>query len=175
MEQVIIVDENDNFVRICERDTWEEGEIHRSSALWVSNSAGEVLLAQRALSKKHAPGKWGPAAAGTVNENESYESNVQKEAKEELNLDIQLEQLELGNKEIVGKPGNRRMRQWFMAKIDIPIESLKLLEDEVMAVRWIHWSKLEKELVEASDEFVGANPQIFSQLIEWTKRSNLVP
>ncbi len=175
MEKVIIVDENDNFVRICERDKWEEGEIHRSSALWVSNSNGEVLLAQRALTKKHAPGKWGPAAAGTVNENESYESNVQKEAKEELNLDVRSEQLELGNKEIVGKPSNRRMRQWFMAKIDISLEALRPQEEEVAAVRWVHWSKLEKELVEVPDEFVGANPQIFSELIQWTKRSNLVP
>lgn len=175
MEKVIIVDENDTFVRICERDKWKEGEIHRSSVLWISNSVGEILIAQRSFSKKHAPGKWGPAATGTVNEGESYESNIQKEAKEELNLDIRLEQLLFGNKVVVGKPSNRRMQQWFMARIDIPLEELKPQEEEVAAIRWVHWSKLEKELLEAPDEFVGANPQVFPQLIEWTKRSNLVP
>lgn len=171
MERVIIVDENDNFVRICERDQWNDGEIHQVSALWVSNSNGEILLAQRALAKKHAPGLWGPAAAGTVNEGETYESNVIKEAEEEIGLQVKPEQLEVGHRELVGKPDNRRFRQWFMVKMDVPLESLKLQEEEVMSVKWMHFSHLELDLVENQENYQGANQSSFPTLIEWTKNS----
>ena len=168
MERVVIVDENDNFVRICERDAWNDGEIHRVSSLWVSNSKGEVLLAQRALTKKHAPGQWGPAAAGTVNEGETYETNVVKEAEEEIGLRVEIEQLVPGHKELLGKPNNRRFRQWFMTKLDVDLSSLKLQEEEVAAVKWQHWSELERDLLEHPDKFVGGS---FPPLIKWTKNS----
>ena len=48
---------------------------YRVSALWVTNTMGEVLLAQRSLKDDHQPGLWGPAAAGTV-EKETYEENM---------------------------------------------------------------------------------------------------
>ena len=56
------------------------------SSLWVMNSKGEVLLAQRVFDKKHDPGKWGPAVAGTVEKGEDYDSNMLKEAGEEVGL-----------------------------------------------------------------------------------------
>ena len=171
MEKVIIVDENGNFVRICERDQWNDGEIHQVSMLWISNSKGEILLAQRALTKKHASGLWGPAASGTVNEGETYESNVIKEAEEEIGLQVQLEQLAVGQRELIGKSDNRRFRQWFMAKIDLPLESLKLQEEEVLAVRWMHFSDLERDLSEKPENYQGANQASFPILIEWTKNS----
>ncbi len=170
MEKVIIVDENDDFVRICERDQWESGEIHRNSALWLSNSKGEILLAQRALTKRHAPGKWGPAAAGTINEGETYESNIVKEAEEEIGLPLTLDQLEVGPKEIVGKVDGRRFRQWFLAKRDITLDSLKLQEEEVMAVKWISIPDLEQEMQADPNTLIGAT-NIFPTLIEWTKKS----
>ena len=85
-EKIIIVDEDDNIIGSKERNSIVSGDIYRVSALLIENSKGEILLAQRALTKKHDPGKWGPPVAGTVEEGETYESNIVKEAEEELGL-----------------------------------------------------------------------------------------
>ena len=87
VQNIIVVDENDNIIDNKPRDIVdEEGLIYRFSALWIKNSKRESFLAKRAYTKTHHPGKWGPAVAGTVDEGESYEDNMIKEAEEELGL-----------------------------------------------------------------------------------------
>jgi len=65
MSKVIMVDKNDNVVGSKERDSVGSGDIYRTSALWVTNSGGDILVAQRAFKKKNDPGKWG--ASGSRN------------------------------------------------------------------------------------------------------------
>lgn len=84
--KIIIVNENDEIIGYKPRDSLNRQDIYRVSALWIKNSKGDILLAQRSFSKKHHPGKWGPAAAGTVEDGETYDSNIIKEAEEELGL-----------------------------------------------------------------------------------------
>ena len=86
-DRIVVVDEEDNVVGAELRSIVDEkGLRYRVSGLWLRNSRGEVLLARRALTKTHYPGRWGPAVAGTVEEGESYEQNIVKEAEEELGL-----------------------------------------------------------------------------------------
>src|SRR3989344_2570418 len=85
-EKTIIVDEHDNPIGLKDREDITSEDIYRVSLLWITNSKGEILLARRAYTKSHDPGKWGPAVAGTVEEGETYESNIIKEAEEELGL-----------------------------------------------------------------------------------------
>lgn len=82
-----IVDENDKPIGSKLRGDidWQK-DYYRIAALWLTNSKGEVLIAQRLLTKDKDPGKWGPSAAGTVEADETYESNMYKEAEEELGL-----------------------------------------------------------------------------------------
>lgn len=83
----VIVNENDEIIGHKLREEVDpKNDIYRVSALWVTNSAGDVLIAQRKLTKKHAPGKWEPAVAGTVEKGETDESNIYKEAQEEIGL-----------------------------------------------------------------------------------------
>ncbi|MFA6422790.1 MAG: NUDIX domain-containing protein, partial [Candidatus Buchananbacteria bacterium] len=86
MAKIIIVNENDEAIGHKERNELDFSDIYRVSGLWITNLKGEILLAQRAFTKNHDPGKWGPAAAGTVEEGEDYETNILKEAEEELGL-----------------------------------------------------------------------------------------
>jgi len=85
-QKIIIVDANDQVIGYKERTEVTYDDTYRVAGLWVLNEAGDALLARRALTKKHDPGKWGPSAAGTVEEGETYESNMAKEAEEELGL-----------------------------------------------------------------------------------------
>lgn len=85
MAKIIIVDDLDNELGSMERDKVTT-ERYRVTALWLTNSKGEILLAQRALTKKISPGRWGPAVAGTIEVGETYDSNIKKEAREELDI-----------------------------------------------------------------------------------------
>src|SRR5579883_3197132 len=85
-EELAIVDEHDKLISTKAREAIQPSDIYRVAALWLTNPAGDVLLAQRKWTKKHDPGKWGPAVAGTVNSSETYGTNIYKEAQEEIGL-----------------------------------------------------------------------------------------
>ncbi len=58
-EQVILVDENDQFLGLMPKmEAHEKGLLHRAFSVFVYNQSGELLLQQRALSKYHTPGLW---------------------------------------------------------------------------------------------------------------------
>ena len=78
--QIQIVDKNDTVIGTKERDEIDySSDIYRVSALWLTNSNGQALIAKRAMAKKNSPGKWGPAVAGTLETDETYETNIYKD------------------------------------------------------------------------------------------------
>src|SRR3989338_789730 len=79
--RVVIVDKNDKIIGHKHRGTLNKEDIYRVSALWITNSQKEILLARRHHTKTHDPRKWGPAVAGTVDEGESYVDNIINEFK----------------------------------------------------------------------------------------------
>lgn len=159
MAKIIIVDENDNPVGLKERDEVLPEDIYRVSALWITNSKGEILLAQRALNKSHDPGKWGPGVAGTLEKNETYESNIIKEAQEELGL--KNVKLEPGPK--MRKASERNyFCQWYSLQLDRDVKDFDVLEEEVAGVRWISRENLVKEFKDRPEEFL-------SNVLQWLK------
>ncbi len=84
--KIIIVNEQDEEIWVKERLEVRLDEIYRVSCLFIENSTGGVFLAQRWFLKSHSPGKWWPAAVGTVDAGETYEENMYKEAEEEIGL-----------------------------------------------------------------------------------------
>ena len=140
-----IVDEQDNVIAAKPRSELLPNDVYRVSGLWLTNSQGEVLLAKRALSKDHDPGKWGPAVAGTVEANESYEDNIKKESYEELGLGNVA--FILGPKFFV-KGRWTYFAQYFYAKIDKPANEFELQQAEVAEVRWFTMSELKQDMLE---------------------------
>ena len=155
MAEIIIVDEKDDIIGYKERRYVERDNIYRVSALWITNSKGDVLLAKRGLNKRNNPGKWGPAVAGTVEKGEDYETNIIKEAKEELGLeDIKFNQ---GLKIRVSgdsEAGHNFFCQWFTLNIDKPSGDFKIQQEELEEVGWFSVSELINLLKEKSDEFI---------------------
>lgn len=151
MVKVIIVNEKDEQIGLKERKDIKKNEMYRVSALWITNSKGEILLAQRAFTKKNSPGKWGPACAGTIEEGETYESNIVKEAEEELGL-----------KNIPPKKGPKIKNdegehiyfcQWFILNKNLNIKDLKIQKDEVEQVGWFKKEKILKNILEHPENF----------------------
>lgn len=155
MARIPIVNEHDEIIGYKERDAVAQGDIYRVSALWITDEHGRILLAKRSHQKKNDPGKWGPAVAGTVEEGETYESNILKEAEEELGLkDVRPRFLE---KFPVSKE-RHFFRSWYT--LTIPSTTpLTLQEEEVAEIKWWGREELRQMIAEHPEEFVMSAPQ----------------
>lgn len=141
--KIIIVDEDDVVIGLKKRENIKPDDIYRVSALWVQNSKGDILLAQRSFDKNNDPGKWGPAVAGTIEEGETYESNIIKEAEEEIGLKGCRFEKSFKKKNF-GK--HRHFTQWFFAVVDKKIEDFTVQKEEVENIKWFAKDELMQEL-----------------------------
>lgn len=152
--RIIVVNDQDEIIGHKERGTLVLEDIYRVSALWVTNSRGDILLAQRQLGKRHHPGMWGPAVAGTVDEGESYDDNIIKEAEEEIGiLDIKPQK----GKKVRVTPAtgdHNHFTQWYELTLDKPAADFVIQEEEVRAVKWFTRNELEKELREHPEKYL---------------------
>jgi isopentenyldiphosphate isomerase len=150
--RVSIVNEQDEIIGAKEREECSAGDITRTSGIWITDKDGNILLARRALSKKYDPGCWGPAAAGTVEEGETYETNIIKETEEELGIK--------NIKPIISHKFRRHrslseheyFAQWFTAIIDRNTP-LVIQREEVEEAKWFSKHELLK--------LYNINPDIF--------------
>lgn len=151
-DRIQIVDENDNLIGHKTRQEIDfDKDIYRSSALWLTNSMGEVLLAQRKFTKDKDPGLWGPSVAGTVDEGETYEINIYKEAEEEIGLKgYKFKKLK---KELLPKP-RKQFCQWYSVIVDKPLEYFVPQEDEVEKLKWVKLEDLVKDVADNPGKYV---------------------
>jgi isopentenyl-diphosphate delta-isomerase len=162
MSRILIVNKEDTVIGSKERGTLDSSDIYRVSALWLTNSKGEVLMARRALTKSKNPGLWGPAVAGTVEEGESYANNIVKEIKEEIGLDVTVGELEIVHKKFRDGSPNRYFCQWYSYAIDMRAEDFVIAKDEVAEVRWMTVDEIRQMLLERPDELI-------SSAMSWTE------
>ncbi|MFA6197683.1 MAG: NUDIX domain-containing protein [Patescibacteria group bacterium] len=149
--KILIVNENDEVVGLKERGTLNAEDIYRVSALWIQNSKGDTLLAQRSFDKKNDPGKWGPAVAGTVDEGETYDSNIIKEADEEIGL-TNHHFVKAFYKRNDGK--HKYFVQWYFALLDRDINEFTIQKEEVERIKWFSREELLKILADSPDNFL---------------------
>ena len=151
--KIIIVNKKDKVIGYRNSDKITSNNIYRISALWVTNNKGEILLTQRSLDKKIYPGKWQCAVAGTVEEGETYQSNIYKEAYEELGIK---------NKEFIKGPKLFRegkytyFCQWYLAVMNWDLSKFKANEKEIINIKWINKNELKKRIKSNKSEFTDA-------------------
>lgn len=156
--KTIIVNASDEIIGHKTRNAVNKEDIYRVSALWIINSKGEILLARRHHTKSHHPNMWGPAVAGTVEEGETYASNMIKETEEEIGL--KYIKPTLGPKmEITGE--HHHFTQWFTLKVDKDINDFKIQEDEVEEIKWFTPQELRNGLQVQPDEFLPRMNEYF--------------
>ncbi|MFA6476474.1 MAG: NUDIX domain-containing protein [Candidatus Paceibacterota bacterium] len=161
--KIIIVDENDNPVGLKAREEVDsQVDTYRCTGVWITNSNGEVLLAQRKFTKSHDPGKWGPAVAGTVEEGETYEVNALKEMVEEIGLTDT--SLNLGPKNYSNFP-HRHFAQWFFCQADKEVEDFVIQEDEVEQIAWVKKEDLLEDLKNNPGKCIPSLPKVIHLLV----------
>jgi isopentenyl-diphosphate delta-isomerase len=163
--RIAVVDEDDRFVAFKDRDELAVGDMYRVTSLWLKNSRGEVLLAQRALSKKKDPGKWSCAVAGTVDEGEDYDANIIKEIQEEIGITMLLEDLVRGPKMLVHGGTNDFFDQWYIGSVPADT-ALVRQEEEVADLRWMNPQEVLKILDTNPDFFVASAKEWLPQLLK---------
>ncbi|MEI7620951.1 MAG: NUDIX domain-containing protein [Candidatus Moraniibacteriota bacterium] len=159
-EQSIIVNEKDEIIGYKDRSEIVSSDIYRVTALWLENNLGEALLVQRAFTKKNSPGKWGPAVAGTVEKGETYDSNIIKEAQEEIGL-VGCE-FQKAEKMRISEKRNYFL-QWFYAQVDKKIEEFILEDGAFEQIKWFNGEELKSALEKSPENFVPglrANPKV---------------
>jgi isopentenyldiphosphate isomerase len=163
--KIQIVDESDNIIGHKDRGEVDyQKDIYRVAALWLTNSKDEVLIAQRKLTKDKDPGKWGPAVAGTVDEGETYDSNIYKEAEEEIGLTGA--KFDLGPKQRVRQPRNYWC-QWYTVSLDKNVGDFHIQEDEVERIAWVPMSWLVSDVKANPKKYIPIMPELvgmFSKL-----------
>ncbi|MFA6215512.1 MAG: NUDIX domain-containing protein [Patescibacteria group bacterium] len=151
--KIVIVDEKDNVIGYKDRDAVKQEDIYRVSALWITNDKGDILLARRSLTKSHDPGKWGPAVAGTVEQEEDYLTNICKEAEEEIGLKGIVPQA--GPKERISGKYNYFVKR-YLIKINKPEAEFVINKDEVEEIKWFKTEELLQAIRVNPDNFLNS-------------------
>lgn len=87
VERVVWVDGEDQVLgAVARHDLRERGLIGRGTYIMLFNSAGELCVHRRTLSKAIYPGYWDVAAGGMVGVDESYAESAARELAEELGV-----------------------------------------------------------------------------------------
>ena len=161
---IIVVDDNDCITDYKPREIVDKENLrYRVSALWIENSKGEILLAKRAYTKSHYPGRWGPSVSGTVEKGESYEDNIIKESEEELGLE---------NIKLIQGPKFKRdteykhFTQWFFTTINKPAEKLKIQSEEVAEVKWFTKEELKKLFKNNPRDFIPSLKEMLNHFTQ---------
>lgn len=152
VERLDVLDENGNKTGISKskEEVHAKGLWHGTVQIWLMNSKGEILVQKRSHLKQSRPGKWDNSCAGHMAAGESAIETAVRELKEELNIDIAHENLELlykSQSKQIEKNGafiNHQHNNVFLVEKDIDITKLTLQEEEVDEVRFIHHEELEQ-------------------------------
>jgi isopentenyl-diphosphate delta-isomerase len=133
-----IVNDHDEVIGQADKTEIEEkGLICRVAFVMLRNHRGDLLLHQRAATKRAYPLYWSGAAAGHVNAGETYEEAAHRELREELGIETECT--------FVGKfysEPDREMVGVFLGSYDGPI---KIEKAEVERVEHYSLDRLRTE------------------------------
>lgn len=119
-EEIIeLVDQNDTVIGTvtAKEANVDPTKIHREVGIIIVDSQKRMLLQQRALTKKNAPGVWTVAAAGHIPVGMTPEEAAHMELQEELGFDTQLIFFEKAFDQI---PTQSRFFYNYIASVDNP-------------------------------------------------------
>lgn len=145
---------NDEFVDILDEFGAPTGEVklkseahskglfHPTVHIWFYTQKSELLFQKRAISKKTFPGLWDVSVAGHISAGEKIIDSAIREIKEEIGLDILVENLEkIGIHKCIQRHNEHltdcEFHHIFICELTKPLKSLKLQETEVDDIKLV--------------------------------------
>ncbi len=94
-DKIVVVDENDDFVREEFKSKCHEGAgiLHRAFSVFIFNQNNELLLQQRSSLKPLWPGYWSNSCCSHPRKHESYEDAAVRRVQEELGIECKVNYL----------------------------------------------------------------------------------
>lgn len=91
-ELIILVDEQDTEIGVMPKlEVHEKGLLHRAFSIFIFNSAGELLLQQRAASKYHSGGLWSNTCCSHPIAGETLEDATKRRLQQEVGLHVAMQ------------------------------------------------------------------------------------
>ncbi|MCL5410407.1 MAG: NUDIX domain-containing protein [Patescibacteria group bacterium] len=144
MEYFDVLDESGNFTgkKATREEVHRKGLWHRVAHIWIVNSKGEVLIQKRASDKDSYPNMWAMSCEGHVSAGQEPMQGALRELKEELGIDLKLDQIELS---FTYKRSARYSRNFignhfidvYVLRKDINTSKLVIQKEEISDIRWI--------------------------------------
>lgn len=153
-EALILVDAEDRELGFLSKADAHRGSgtLHRAFSLFVFNSAGELLLQQRAAGKRLWPGSWSNTCCSHPRRGESMELAVHRRLREELGLDCELTYLfKFEYQAQFDADGAEHELCWVYAGVsDAPA---RVNPNEIAAVRYLSPAALDAEMARMPGQF----------------------
>jgi len=151
-----VVNENDEIIGMAKReDCHKSNLIHRAAAIFVFNDQKKLLLQKRSMSKDLYRGYWACSVSGHLCIDESYENAAKRELKEELGIELVLE--ESFFIKVRQKIDSENVRL-FLAKSNGPFDFNK---EEIERVDFFSINEI-KEMIRKSEKFTKCFLELFS-------------
>jgi isopentenyl-diphosphate Delta-isomerase len=146
-----ILDVDDKVIGTATRgEIHRRGFLHRAVHIFVFNSAGEVYIQRRSISKDRHPGKLDSSAAGHVDPGESYEQTAIRELGEELGIKAEV-------KEVLRVPASGETDNEHVVLFEVTTESVPVPNpDEIQWGAFMSRESVTKLMDDEPDDFVPA-------------------
>ncbi len=173
-EWIDLLDTEGNYTgqKILKSEAHLKGLFHPTVHIWFYTSKGEVLLQQRAQTKKTFPLYWDVSVAGHVGAGESIVSGAIREIQEEIGLVVKEQDLKpIGVFKSIQQHHNGLLdcefHHTFLCELKVPFTALKKQEEEVEALQLKSITSWEKDLFSKtpSMEYVPHNKTYYEEVI----------
>ncbi len=159
-ELLDIVDENNRVIGVKTRgEIHALGLMHRSVHILVFNSAGDLFLQKRSMSKDNDPGLWDSSAAGHLDSGEDYHSCAIRELGEELGIEVNASLDELFRLPATPVTGMEHCIV-YRCLHDGPFE---LQAEEIDEGAWINLGEMDRRVAEEDPELTGVLRYIWNK------------
>lgn len=154
-DMIVFVDEDNNAIGTAPKLAAHDGDTkrHRAFSIFLFNSRGELLLQQRALTKKTWPGVWSNSCCGHVMLHETTEAAAKRRLKYELGiagvkLDVILPDFRYrAEKDGVVENEICPVVVGFTDALPVPNP------DEVNDVRWVDWQQFVEDIADPANGY----------------------
>ena len=119
----------------------EKGLWHKSVHVWIINDKNEILLQYRSAEKDLYPNTWDCSFAGHIDAGESSIEAVLREGKEELDIDVNLENLQyvFTNREMFqyGQVNSNEFVDIYILRQNINLQNVEFQKEEVSNAKYV--------------------------------------
>ena len=121
-------------------DKLSDNEYHLVVNSWVKNDKNEFLIAQRVPSKPH-PLMWECTGGSALSGEESIDAAI-REVREELGIEVSKDDAKYIGSTLRYYPNCPDILDVWLFKSNVPIENIKIQEEEVNDVMWANKDKI---------------------------------